>query len=372
MFESAVFSPSFDIPFEAWVVDRQDELNQLSHVVLEKSRFVWIYGGFGTGKTTLLRLFASRFHDFFANHRTEIKYVYARKYEEVKKTIDDAIAKPSYDNTLVMIDESEHLSQLQLKEIVEQWQKHSTLKLVFSSRNRPQTKDPEILSRCYVLHLKSPSIRAVLEQRLQLLTDRDKRRKAKEIINEYVHTTEKATKTPREILLDINRLLNEYPDAKPFIPEHAIDTTKDESGGLLEIKVDFIGILVALVLFIISQITSNRTEDNITNKIESVRTAVESVVSLYTSERDTPFYVNRPANLRDAPTTRNSKVLLRLHANAVVFRIRSSENWMYVKYQDYVENADRYGWIYRAYLSEITGHSSNNGIQRIAKKAGSR
>ncbi len=353
MFESAVFSPSFDIPFDAWVVDRQEELNNLSQAVLEKGRFVWIYGSVGTGKTTLLRLFTKRFHDFFAKHRTEIKYIYARDYDEVKRTITDAIAKPSYDNTLIIIDESEHLSQVQLKDIIEQSQKHNNLKLIFSSREKPLTKDPEIMAGCYVLRLKSPNVVAVLERRLQLLTDKDKRSKAKEIINQYIYTTARATKTPREILVEISRLLNEYPDTRPFIPENAIDTRQDESGGLLEIKVDFIGILLALVLFIVTQITGNKTEENITNKIESVRTAVESVVSLYSSEKDTLFYVNRPAKLRDAPTTRDSKVLLTLQANAVVSLVRERERWTYVKYQDYVANVDLYGWIYRSYLSEI-------------------
>ena len=180
----SALSPEYDIPFEAYVIDRQEELNLLSQAVLKKGKFIWIHGRAGTGKTTLLHQFARRYKDYFKEHRTDIAAVYARDFEKVKLKILEAIQKPDYENTLLLIDESENLSRHQLEEILALKQQHDKLKFIFSSRKKPQISNPELKQNCFELHLKSPDLFAVLQKRLQLLSDKSTRNKASEIINE--------------------------------------------------------------------------------------------------------------------------------------------------------------------------------------------
>lgn len=107
---TAEFSPEFEIPFEAYFVDRQEELNLLSNAVLEKNKFVWIYGRAGTGKTALLYQFARKYKDHLKAHLIDISSVYARNFHEVKQRIHEALEKGEHQNTLLLIDESEQLN----------------------------------------------------------------------------------------------------------------------------------------------------------------------------------------------------------------------------------------------------------------------
>ena len=67
-------------------------------------------------------------------HHTEINYINTRHHDEVKQRIASAIEKPSYDNTLLIIDESEQLLAKELDKILYIRKKHDNLKLIISSR----------------------------------------------------------------------------------------------------------------------------------------------------------------------------------------------------------------------------------------------
>jgi len=348
----SALSPDFDVPYEAYVIDRAEELNILSRSVLEKGKFVWICGRAGTGKTTLLRQFARRYKDYFLQHRTDIVFVYAREYREVKEKIIEAIAKPDHQNTLLMIDESHQLSNHQLEEILSEKRKNDKLKLIFSSRKKPNFRDPEFNHNCRILNLKSPDLFAVLQKRLQLLGDKDIRTKARQIFNEYFQDIKQTDNTPREVLSELNKLIHDYPEAEKYIKRDAIEVEKDESGNIVAFKADYIGIIFALVLFIVSQFSASRSEKYITDKIDGLRTTIESVVSIYTSENENLYFVNRRVNFRNKPSTKDSKILIALEVNTVVTLIKRKGSWMYVKYSEYVNDSEQYGWIYEKYLSK--------------------
>lgn len=76
------------------------------------------------------------------------------------------------------------------------------------------------------------------------------------------------------------------------------------------------------------------------------------MVSIYKSENENLFFVNRRVNLRDRPNTKNSIVLRVLEVNALVTLINKKDGWMYIKYSDYVDNLEQYGWVYEKYLSK--------------------
>jgi nucleoside-triphosphatase THEP1 len=348
----SVLSPEFDVPFEAYVIDRAEELNILSRSVLEKGQFIWICGRAGTGKTTLLLQFTRRYKDFFLNHRTDITFVYAREYRKVKEKLIEAIAKPDHQNTLLIIDESEHLSSHQLEEILNEKRKNDKLKLIFSSRKRPNLRNPEFKNNCHILNLKSPDLFSVLQKRLQLLGDKDIRNKARQIFNEYFHDIKQTDKTPREVLSELNRLIHDYPEAEKYIKKDSIEVEEDESGNIVAIKADYVGIIFALVLFLVSQFSAGRSEKFIADKIDGLKTTIESVVSIYSSENENLYFVNRKVNFRNDPSIKNSKILRVLKVNTVVTLIKREGSWMYVKYSDYVNDSEQRGWVYEKYLSK--------------------
>lgn len=349
---SHAFSPEFDIPFDAYVVDRQEELNPLSQTVLEKGKFVWIYGKAGTGKTTLLYQFARKYKDHFQLNLTDISSVYARDYQKVKQRITEALEKEDHRSTLLLIDESEQLTNQQINEIIDIKRQNDRLKLIFSSRARPQVKSQEFQRNCHLLHLKSPDLFSVLQKRFQLLKDTDLKSKAREVFDDYLKSAQHTGKTPREVLSELNQLIHNYPDAETYVNRETISYEKDESGNVFEIKIDYVGIIFALILFLVSQFSSNQSEKNISDKIENLKNTIESVVSVYTTENEALYFVNRKVNFRDKPTTKKSIILMVLEPNTLVTLIKRQEDWMYVKYCDYADNSEQYGWVYNKYLSK--------------------
>lgn len=350
MFDATAFTSDFDIPFEALFVGRQEELNTLSHTILQRGKFVWIHGGAGTGKTALLRMFSRQFKDFFKSHRTEINYIHARKYSDIKEKVQEASQKPVYDNTLLIIDDCEQLSQTELEEIVILIKAHENIKLIISSRKDP---DPAFKTDCYVIKLKSPKVFDVLRKRFELIADKDKRDKAKQLVNEYIHNAKNLGKSPREAITEVTKLLHEVPETEKFVSKDVISTAKDETGNIIEIKVDFIGILFSLILFLITQFSTNLSERNVVGRIDKIGHTIETVVSLYVAQTESQYYVNRPVNFRNKPNTKNSNILKVLQPNTIVILIRRDGRWMYVKHSDYVENKDSYGWVYEKYLSKV-------------------
>lgn len=351
---SPAFSPEFDIPFDAYVVDRQDELNLLSKVVLEKDKFVWIYGRAGTGKTTLLYQFARKYKDHFQIHLTDISSVYARDYQQVKQRIHEALEKEDHLCTLLLIDESEQLTDQQIDEILNIKRQNDRLKLIFSSRARPQIKSLKFQRNCHFLHLKSPDLFSVLQKRFQLLKDTDLKSKARKVFDEYLNSAQHTGKTPREVLSELNRLVHKFPEAESYVNKETISVEKDESGNVFEIKIDYVGIIFALILFLVSQFSAHRSEKFISEKVENVKNTIESVVSVYTSENEDLYFINRKVNFRIKPTIKKSIILRVLEPNTLVTLIKRQGDWMYVKYSDYVDNSEQYGWVYHTYLSKRT------------------
>ena len=347
-------SPEYDVPYEALVVDRPEELNLLSRTVLQKGKIIWIYGRAGTGKTTLLRLFSKRYRDFFKEHKTEIKYINAKDLHKVRQNILESVSKPEYENTLLIIDDSQHLSNRELEEFIGYKKENDNLKLIFSSRKKPHSTDPETISNISVLKIKPPDLFTVLQTRIQSLKDEDTRNRAREIFDKYLHYgIKQSDKSPREILMELGNLIRQLPDAESFIAEKIIDIEEDNSGKIIEIKADFIGIIFALVLFLVAQFSANKSERNISNKIEDVKTTIEYVVTLYTCQNENLYFVNRPVNFRDNPSTKNSTIYKVLQPNTLVSLEKREGNWMYVKCSDYVNNTEQYGWVYGKYLSKI-------------------
>jgi hypothetical protein len=346
-------SPEFDAPYEALVVDRPEELDALSHAVLQRDKIIWIYGRVGTGKTTLLRLFLKRYANWFKKHRTDVEYVYGRDYEKVKQELSKAAGKPEYENTLLIIDESEHLSKQQLDQIIELKKEKNNLKLIFSSRQKPHSLDPEIKHNILALSITPPDLFKVLQKRFKLIKDETTITHAREIFDEYLQNVKHTDKSPREVLNEINELFHKHPDIEASVAKEPIEIEQDESGNVVGIKADFIGIIFALVLFIISYLSAKQSEKNIVEKIDGVKSAVEHVVSLYASENDNLYFVNRPVNFRAEPSTKESNILKILQPNTLVSLVKREGKWMYVKYSDYVHETEKYGWVYEKYLSKI-------------------
>lgn len=346
------FSPGFDIPFDAYVIDGQEELNTLSKAVLEKGKFVWIYGRAGTGKTTLLYQFARKYKDYFKRHFTDISSVYARDYQQVKQRIYEASEKEDHLCTLLLIDESEQLTNQQIDEIINIKRQNDRLKLVFSSRTIPQIKSLEFQRNCHIHHHKSPDLFSILQRRMQFLKDTDLKNKARKVFDEYLNSAQHISKTPREVLSELNKLIHNFPEAESFVNKETISVEKDESGNIFEIKIDYVGIIFALILFLVSQFSANRSEKNILKQIENVKNTIESVVSVYTTENENLYFVNRNVNFRTKPTIIKSIILRVLEANTLVTLIKKQGDWMFVKYSDYVDNSEQYGWIYYTYLSK--------------------
>lgn len=113
-------------------------------------------------------------------------------------------------------------------------------------------------------------------------------------------------------------------------------------------------IMLAVILFVYSIHLSNKTEENLTNRLfQAEQLILKSIESLKPEDGKEVFYVvERPVKIRLKPSTK-SPVITVLHPNQRVSLINSKGKWIYIEYFDYIEALPKSGWACKKYLKRL-------------------
>jgi hypothetical protein len=122
-------------------------------------------------------------------------------------------------------------------------------------------------------------------------------------------------------------------------------------GGALS-KEFYLGLVLSLFLFWLSQISSTQSEEKMLLRIQQLETTIsQQLTELKTDEGIETFYVvDRAVKLRVKPNT-DSGVINILYPNAKVKLITRSSQWIRIEYFDYTENVYVSGWAFKKYLT---------------------
>src|SRR5208337_4881356 len=101
----------------------------------------------------------------------------------------------------------------------------------------------------------------------------------------------------------------------------------------------YLNLILALFLFLYSQISTSYSEKLISRRIESMQSIViQQLTDLKAYEEDQTFYVvDRTVNLRTRPSVKSGKITL-LYPNTKVRLIERASKWIKVEYFDSLED----------------------------------
>jgi hypothetical protein len=138
-----------------------------------------------------------------------------------------------------------------------------------------------------------------------------------------------------------------------------------------------LGIFVDVILFILGLIISNQSDKLFLSELDNTRSSIErhmdekreSIINelrefknnVFTEidglkpkkEEYKIFYVaTRTVNVRSDPS-KNSCAIGRIGQNNKVGLIASKENWLYIKYFDFIDGIPKMGWVYAEYMKRL-------------------
>jgi len=123
----------------------------------------------------------------------------------------------------------------------------------------------------------------------------------------------------------------------------------------------YLGLILTLFIFWLSQISSMQSEEKMLLTVEQLeQTISQQLYELTLNEREETFYVViRAVNLRVKPSNK-SEVVSILYPNAKVRLTKRKSKWIRVEYFDYVENVYVSGWVYKKYLKMMGRNNKYN------------
>lgn len=153
---------------------------------------------------------------------------------------------------------------------------------------------------------------------------------------------------------EFEEIKGQHPDVIEFA-ENTIQETdtkvKKAPKGFLSAEY-YITLIFSLILFVTSQYTANLSEKRVSGQIQHLEEVIATLPSTLMPQNDdsTYYVVVRFVNLRDKPTTKNSKVLEVLYPNLKVRLVERKGKWILVEYYDHVHDSYSRGWVFKKYL----------------------
>jgi hypothetical protein len=128
------------------------------------------------------------------------------------------------------------------------------------------------------------------------------------------------------------------------------ERAKYAPGGLLSAEF-YLSLVVAIILFYLSQISAEESEERIIRRIERLEQTV--VMQISQIEKEANFLVSeRSLNLRAGPGIKNS-VIGNIAKNQRLIEIERDRDWVKIEYFDHVNNVNIVGWAHSRYLLTI-------------------
>lgn len=158
-----------------------------------------------------------------------------------------------------------------------------------------------------------------------------------------------------ELVIDRYSTLSEQGVSDPVetLTEEIKEKVSASADNLLSMEF-YLGLVIALFLFVLSQVSAINSEENIINRINKLQTfVIQSNSNLIALKQKATFYVVvRVVKLREGPSTKH-QILSILHPNLKVKLLDRKSKWIKVEFFDYLSETTRTGWVYKKYLKMI-------------------
>ncbi len=120
----------------------------------------------------------------------------------------------------------------------------------------------------------------------------------------------------------------------------------------------YLSLIISLALFVYSLRLNQESEARIISEINGTyQDTISRLEEIETNKTEIYCIVTHSVNLREKPTSKNSKVLSVLSPNLVTKLIDREGDWLEIEYFDHTIEANRSGWCYRRYLKRIKRES---------------
>jgi hypothetical protein len=307
----------------------------------------FIIGERGTGKTFLLQEFGRKATSEFAG---EILIISGKDKIKLITKIKNILKSPPTELTLLAIDDIESLSPEDIVQYVYRLKMVPKLKLVITSRKYPKYMDPSFKT----IWLEAPSASEIIKKRMEFLYNKKKREDLFNTVNNLINLYDTSGKATKDAILGFAEFIkdqNRQGEITIADVETISTSTKNKE---TRIKVYFLGVMFPIILFILSQISSSRSEKRIRERIKSVDTKLEKLIPDAGRKNNLQIYfVNRYARLRNSPSTINSSVIEVLAPNTILTLVSRKDKWLKVRYYDLINDKVKIGWVYQTYLTQL-------------------
>jgi hypothetical protein len=165
--------------------------------------------------------------------------------------------------------------------------------------------------------------------------------------------------------LNIGRGAYTFSEAYEFIAnEYEYRESNDQLGTLSEELSDrtnasprdalsaefYLNVLLALVLFLISQSASKEMENRLTTEIKELENVIsDQYVLLDTADEHQYLTPDRPLNFRTGPSV-DDEIISVISPKQKLREIERKKDWIKVEYFDYLKNENIPGWVHSKYI----------------------
>jgi hypothetical protein len=117
---------------------------------------------------------------------------------------------------------------------------------------------------------------------------------------------------------------------------------------------NYLPTIIALAIFIFNLYLDRQSEQRITSEInKSYQILVEKIEELKIKDNEVYLEVKKLCNLREKPTTKNSKIIAVLQPQLIVRFLEKENNWFRVEYFDDRTESTKSGWCYGRYITIV-------------------
>lgn len=337
-------------------INRAQELETLRDWCLKPGSTVSLVGPAGIGKTALLYMFVRRFSNLFPGGVVHLSF----------KDFADSNLKQNLnvhstsDQQLLIIDDADAIPKRAVIDIINTTENSPNTSLIVAGRRVPITNRQ--LSK--TIQLSGLSMAALVQARLRLFPEAPELDKVLRFIDGNPLLLSILSKNPRQALAFANKLFSS--GHEPFqVSQPATQVTVSQTSP----NIDIISILIAIVLFLLSQISSNKSEERILDKIQNLhQTVYEMTAEQRSASFANPHVVKEFLKLREEPTIRPDNVITILLPGQMVDLIEVSSGWAKVDLLETKQNKKVVGWVSSKYLIPVK-NAPNQGSSRTLANA---
>jgi len=337
-YENDILRPTF--------VGRKRELDYLANWLGSNNNVVFVTGKRGIGKTALIREFERKHDDFFTGG------IFNLSATSGLHSVFETLNKYSFDElpALVAIDDIEVLSSEETALLLDWVNQEKSIKLVLSGRRVPDLRNIDMYLNL-VLELSGLDALSVIKAHISG-ADRKTEEQVINTLSNNAALFQGLISTPRQAIQLAQKILKQDYVSPQQLEKEAepnnivIDETYDR-----ENQYDYFGYILAVVLYIMSSISSQETEEKLVEEIQQIEQEVaELVIKKDSKGYKDAYIVTKFVNFRSQPTLNGNNIITVLAPNQQVVLLGIENGWAKAKYTDHVSEKTISGWVHSKYL----------------------